>query len=709
MTRFLDAWSIKRKLDAASGVVLLILLAVSMASLVGASRTEDNARRVVEKIQPALLAVMELESRVQRTAATMGFYLKSGEAAHEALYLDENQRLDGALAQVRQALQTLDDPGVLESFAGLSEKVTAFAAYESRIVELMSENAKNMPAMALAERQLNPRQMEILQALGEMLSSEHDAHEEAIEALTAAMSAAQGDDFDAIQSSQVLAAISHLKGRIDVMAAIQDIRYTWGQVINGMRGFLAFRDSALRDNTSIYLEQNALALEKLRAAAGEERLTFEQADALERLTEARAAYIATLQKVFAVHGSEKAYTDVYLVSTEVGPLMAALSQESQDLVVSLREQIDSQSAVLADHAAATRGLVLILLLGGLVVGLSISLVISRSISGKLNAAVAAMEEIATGDADLTRELDLQGRDEMARLGASFNAFLAKIRHTVSEVSDTALRVSSAAEQMATVSHRSSEGTMRQREETERVAHATAEMLSAAHEVQRMVQAGADAAISAQASAERGQSVLASTQSEIDRLAADVEKAATVILDLEQVSERIGGVLDVIRGIAEQTNLLALNAAIEAARAGEQGRGFAVVADEVRNLASRTQESTEEIHGMIERLQQASRQAVEVMGTGREQARETVEHATETRQSLEEILLSVSTISDASSSIAAAAVEQTHNVDEINRTMGSISEIADQTSHGAQELESSTVDLGAVATRLQELIATFKTG
>ena len=225
----------------------------------------------------------------------------------------------------------------------------------------------------------------------------------------------------------------------------------------------------------------------------------------------------------------------------------------------------------------------------------------------------------------------------------------------------------------------------------------------------MVQAGADAAISAQASAERGQSVLASTQSEIDRLAADVEKAATVILDLEQVSERIGGVLDVIRGIAEQTNLLALNAAIEAARAGEQGRGFAVVADEVRNLASRTQESTEEIHGMIERLQQASRQAVEVMGTGREQARETVEHATETRQSLEEILLSVSTISDASSSIAAAAVEQTHNVDEINRTMGSISEIADQTSHGAQELESSTVDLGAVATRLQELIATFKTG
>ena len=225
----------------------------------------------------------------------------------------------------------------------------------------------------------------------------------------------------------------------------------------------------------------------------------------------------------------------------------------------------------------------------------------------------------------------------------------------------------------------------------------------------MVQSGADAARSAQDSAERGQSVLASTQSEIGRLAADVEKAANVIHELEQDSDRIGGVLDVIRGIAEQTNLLALNAAIEAARAGEQGRGFAVVADEVRSLASRTQASTEEIHGMIERLQQASRQAVSVMEAGREQARETVQHAAETRQSLEEISREVATISDASTSIAAAAVEQTHNVDEINRTIGAIRGVAEETNLGAQDLEGSTAELASVAARLQELIRTFKTG
>jgi methyl-accepting chemotaxis protein len=223
----------------------------------------------------------------------------------------------------------------------------------------------------------------------------------------------------------------------------------------------------------------------------------------------------------------------------------------------------------------------------------------------------------------------------------------------------------------------------------------------------MASTGAEAADAAQQSARRGHKVLSSTQSEIVRLAHDVEQAASVIQGLEQDSERIGGVLDVIRGIAEQTNLLALNAAIEAARAGEQGRGFAVVADEVRNLASRTQESTEEIQGMIERLQQASRQAVSVMETGRGQAGQTVEHAEETRQILEDILQHIETISGTSGNIAQAASAQSGGVDAINETMLTISEIAAQTSQGASELERSTAELVDVAAALQQILGTFR--
>jgi len=663
---------------------------------------------VVEQIQPAALALMELENQVNRAAASMGFYLKSGEEGHKAVYLKDNRMLATTLATAGNALQRLGDEGALQSYMALAAKVEQFSGYEARILELTASDAKNMPAMALAEQSLNPRHMEILQALGEMLTSEQEAQEEAIADLNSAIPAEP--EYDSADQLAALdpALVQGLQARIGVLRAIQDMRYSWGQVINGLRGFIAFRDTALRQNTELYLQQNQVALQRLQAAAEADQLTFEQVDALERLTVAREAYLGALGQAFEVHGSDKAYTDVYLVRTEIAPLMADLSAEAHALVATLREQINTQSAALADLASSTRGLVWILLLGGLSIGFLVSWLISSSISNRLKTAVSAMQEIADGDGDLTRELSVSGNDEIALLALAFNSFLAKIRHTVSEVSDTAQRVTCAVEQMAVITRKASTGTSRQREETERVAFATGEMRSAAHEVMEMAQTGTDAATSAQASAERGQTVLAATQSQINRLAADVEQAATVIHDLEQDSDRIGGVLDVIRGIAEQTNLLALNAAIEAARAGEQGRGFAVVADEVRSLASRTQESTEEIQGMIESLQQASRQAVTVMGTGREQARDTVAHADETRRSLEEIIRDISTISGTSGSIASAAVEQSHSVDEINRTIVSISEVAEQTNQGARELEGSSAELGAVAARLQELISTFKT-
>lgn len=708
MRRFLDNFSIKLQLGMAFGVILLVLLAVSLAGLRGASQSETNVREVVERIQPAVLAVTDLEARAQRTAAAMGFFLKSGEQAHRASYQAENQSLSSALKDAGVAVEALGDQPTKDLFAKLAGQVEAFTAYESRLMELNSSNAKNMPAMALADDQLNPRHMEILQALGEMLTSEKEAQEELLQELRNAPAAVDPFDFAMPAAGVDPELLANLQSRSEIMAAIQDLRYSWGQVINGMRGFLAFREPALRDNTRLYLEQNETALGKLMEVAEEDGLTFEQSDALDRLVSARTAYIAALDQVFEVHGGDKAYTDVYLVRTEIGPLMDSLSGQVHELVKTLREKIDSQSAALAEQVAATRSLVWILLLGGMAVGLTVAVLMSHGIACKINAAVSAMEEIASGDADLTRELRLQGRDEMARLAGAFNAFLGKIRHTIVEVSDTATRVSGAAERLTVVSHNASEGTKRQSDETERVALATAEMLYAAQEVQRMVQSGADAASSAEGSAQRGQEVLVSTQSEIDRLAADVEQASTVILELEKDSERIGGVLDVIRGIAEQTNLLALNAAIEAARAGEQGRGFAVVADEVRNLASRTQESTEEIHAMIERLQKASRHAVSVMQTGREQARETVEHAAETRQALDEILSNVATISESSGSIASAALQQTHNIDEINRTIAAISEVAEQTSQGAGELDGSTGELTSMAVRLQDLIRTFKT-
>jgi methyl-accepting chemotaxis protein len=701
-------WSIRLKLAAAFGVVLAILLAVSLAGLDGAQRTEASARAVVGKIQPAVFALMNLEGRVQAAAASMGFFLKGGEAAQSERYLADNRALDAALDDARAALQRLADSVALTRFETLEQQVRTFSGYAAEVSRLTASAAANMPAMVLADRQLNPRQMEIMQAMSEMLVSEQEAQEELL-AEIAARDAAQADALGLEAHAADDGLHGNLAARIALLGAIQDARYAWGQVINGVRGFLAFRDPGMRANTELYLQQNAAALERVTQAAASDLLTFEQADALERLVAARGGYVEHLDAVFELHGGDRAYSDVHLVRSEIAPLMASLSTGSNELVAHLRGLIEGQSAALAQEAEATRVLVMALLLGGMALGIAVSLLISRLIGRKLATAVEAMREIANGDGDLTRELSFGGRDEIAQLAEAFNLFLARVRETVTEVAATSGSVNAAAQRMALVSEQAGTGTRRQLAETGRVAHAAAELLSAAESVQRLAQSGADAAQAAQGSAVRGQDTLSATQAEVSRLASEVERAAEVIHELEQDSERIGGVLEVIRGIAEQTNLLALNAAIEAARAGEQGRGFAVVADEVRSLASRTQESTAEIRGMIERLQAKSRQAVGVMETGRGQARDTEQRTAAAGQSLQDIMNAVSIIAETAIQIAAASVEQSRSVDEIERTLSGISEVAEQTDRGAQDLAGSTAELGAVAARLERLVGSFRLG
>ena len=313
--------------------------------------------------------------------------------------------------------------------------------------------------------------------------------------------------------------------------------------------------------------------------------------------------------------------------------------------------------------------------------------------------------VASGD--LSMKLDESGNDEFAQLSRNCNLLIDSLRNLIESIVNRSAQLAAAAEQTSAVTAQSTTAIEEQRNQVEQAASATTEMSSTA----QSVLASANDALSeikhADDEAERVKVISARNRQTIELLASEVDSASQVINQLQQDSASIGGILDVIRGIAEQTNLLALNAAIEAARAGEQGRGFAVVADEVRTLASRTQESTSEIQTMIEALQTGAGKAVTVMDAGKAKASDCVSQSEEADQALEVITHAVHEAFDRSTQIATAAEEQSVVAHEISENLESIVTIAEQTTAGSQQTAASSSEVARLAEELQQSVQEFK--
>lgn len=674
MFTFFSHISIKQKLRVSYSILLLIVATISLMSWNTLRDIKVEIKHITHEIQPAVIEMLDLDVAIKQSVASLGFYVKSKDPFYQKEYNKDLTILTHGIQGLKQSTVISQHPELTEQLQSIDQNLNQYINYKSRIIELVQNHNINMSALSQMEVKMNPSISSINQALAEMINSE-----------------AEEDVSDE---------------RRELYDSIQELRYAFTQTVSSFRGFIGLNTPAFRENANLYVDKVKSITSRISEAG--DLLTFEQSDALERIRPTIIEYIAEMENVMNIHAGEKAYLDTYLIKTEIGPLVVKIDQQIRKLVEDVHHIAEMLTDELNSQASALIQFMLVLSIFSLVIGGGIAFFISSDISHKLDKAVLAMHDISEGEGDLSKTLNIHSKDELGQLAHSFNHFIQRIRETVDSVASAVTQLTESSQKMSQVTAETSQVTEKTRQETNLVADAMEQMLSNSNEVTTKANTASDEAVNANNSTTEGEKVVNNTVSSINALAKDVDRASDVINQLEQDSLKIGGVVEVIKGIAEQTNLLALNAAIEAARAGEQGRGFAVVADEVRTLASRTQESTEEINSMINKLQTASREAVNVMTQGKEQAANTVINAESTSNSLQEISQAIATISDMNSQIANSSHEQSNLANTMDSRIGNISSVVESSSTNVEKMEMTASHLASIAQQLQQLVSGFKT-
>ena len=388
-----------------------------------------------------------------------------------------------------------------------------------------------------------------------------------------------------------------------------------------------------------------------------------------------------------------------------------IGPQTVTLVAKLRHSIAESMQAAAESAentthTATTTLWLVTIIG-ILVGIVVSFVIARAIISKINNTNSVLGDIAQGEGDLTIRIPVSGSDELAKLAQNYNTFAEKLQRTITQLASSVDTLKSSADNMTTLANGTQKEIYEQQTQAQMAASATNEMAASAQEVSHSAAMASELSQSTAAAANQGKSVVVEAAHAMRQLSQQVAESSSTVDSLRSDSEEIGSVLDVIRSIAEQTNLLALNAAIEAARAGEQGRGFAVVADEVRSLASRTQVSTEEIQTIIVNLQQRSESASKAMAQSRSNAESTEERVRAAEESLTSIASYVAQINDSIGQISAAATEQAAATDEVSQNVNTMSDISEQTLNQSIETTASAEQLKGLGNEIGNLVKQFK--
>nr|WP_026145082.1 methyl-accepting chemotaxis protein [Pseudomonas fuscovaginae] len=467
---------------------------------------------------------------------------------------------------------------------------------------------------------------------------------------------------------------------------------------------LTNREQDVQTKTMDLLSQRNQQIEKARTVYEKLILSPEERAAYEQYVQLLGQYRQIEERMKSLSRNNQMTELTSLLNNDLMNNSEQINSALNRLLEIINQQTNDNNQQARDQYDMAFTMVVALLLLATALTFLFAWLLTRSITQPIDQALKAAEHIAEGD--LTHPITVDGTDEAGRLLQAMLKMQQKLRDTLQRISGSATQLASAAEELNSVTDESARGLQQQNNEIEQAATAVNEMTSAVEEVARNAVSTSEASKNATASAGDGRELVQETVGAIERMSNDVQGTATLIGNLAEESRDIGKVLDVIRGLADQTNLLALNAAIEAARAGEAGRGFAVVADEVRALAHRTQQSTSEIERMIGSIQGGTEQAVESMRNSTERAESTLNIAKGAGLALDTINSAIIEINERNLVIASAAEEQAQVAREVDQNLVNIRDLSVQSATGADQTSAASNELARLAVDLNGLVARF---
>lgn len=647
------------------GTVLAMLALVSIHTFVNLAGIKTNVNQVIDESQPQLVKTMQLVNHIKASSDALSSYLLSKNPQYKNEY-------ESNLSSAQKIIQTLKDnfkdkSGKQQTLVATIENDFAeFSVQQKNIIALSTDDQKNFPAMAFAAKFTSPVSQQIFQHLTQMLLSETEEET--------------------------------TPQRRELLMLMSNLRYIWATLLNEQRAFLAFRSDVTIKNMNSLKE----TIYKLENDIGKFKNLFnlEQEDSFEQVTTLSKQFFEFSDKVVTLHGSEKWRTDIFIMETTLSPLLQNIENNLKQLVdydLALNEKASDEIHTTLQTAFTFLALLFII---GSSIGIFVAIISSKTIIMMINNLRDNFYKLEAGD--LTTRMDESLKGEMGDIAVIFNTFSSAMHSRTKEIISYVDILNHNAHELKRIANNTTDGVTQQHQDTDNIATAMNEVVATVAEIANNAALAASEAKAAQVASDEGSSLVKENIAAVNTLSNRIQDTSQVVNELEQQSLAIGNVLDIIGDIAEQTNLLALNAAIEAARAGEQGRGFAVVADEVRTLATRTQQSTEQIYDIINKLQQGSKSSVASMAQAIEDVEKNVAQTTKVGEALEKIYVAVNSINVVNIQIANATDQQTTVTEEINQSIVNISTVSSETLNGCVTSSSESEELYEIAEKLAVL-------